>query len=258
MENINYIEIILNGFANRNNREHLTNYFYRTFKDKEKLHFEIDEFFNGCNNVIKDLKKNIEHQKHERKNELYIMLSLAKKENNQERIKDHENELKNDRPNGIGHLDFIVNLSFITQNKYLGFLTYLDIKQIELSLRQCELKLLTEKRKKNLKKISKLVKKANDKNDNSIQHPFKDPKTFELFNYIVDNWKYKADQKWADIFNAIKYNNNGKEPTYKNEYRAYIIKRFQYTGKFQFDYEKKSTNRHKQDLIKLIEEFSKK
>jgi mRNA-degrading endonuclease YafQ of YafQ-DinJ toxin-antitoxin module len=229
MENINYIEIILNGFANRNNREHLTNYFYRTFKDKEKLHFEIDEFFNGCNNVIKDLKKNIEHQKHERKNELYIMLSLAKKENNQERIKDHENELKNDRPNGIGHLDFIVNLSFITQNKYLGFLTYLDIKQIELSLRQCELKLLTEKRKKNLKKISKLVKKANDKNDNSIQHPFKDPKTFELFNYIVDNWKYKRDIKWAYIYNFFDNPN-----IYLNEYERYVKRTQNFEGLFKY------------------------
>ena len=110
---------------------------------------------------------------------------------------------------------------------------------------------LAKSRMQEIKKLKRVIPKP-------IEHPFKEEKTFELFNYIVDNWKYKANQKWADIFNAIKYNNNGKEPTYKNEYRAYIIKRFQYTGKFQFDYEKKSTNRHKQDLIKLIEKFSKK
>jgi hypothetical protein len=110
---------------------------------------------------------------------------------------------------------------------------------------------LAKSRMQEIKKLKRVIPKP-------IEHPFKEEKTFELFNYIVDNWKYKANQKWADIFNAIKYNNNGKEPTYKNEYRAYIIKRFQYTGKFQFDYEKKSTNRDKQDLIKVIEEFSKK
>jgi hypothetical protein len=112
-----------------------------------------------------------------------------------------------------------------------------------------------------IKEVEELQKKKSKKNlpePQPIIHPFKDEKTFELFNYIEDKYNYKKAQKWADIFNAIKHNNNGKEPAYKNEYRAYIIKRFQYTGKFQFDYEKKETNRDKQDLIKLIEKFSKK
>jgi len=87
--------------------------------------------------------------------------------------------------------------------------------------------------------------------------PFTDPKTHELFNYIVDNWDYDKGQKWADIWNAINDLENHKPP-YKNEYQNYIITRFGYTGKFQYDKPKKEGNRDKQRLLELIKEFSKK
>tara|TARA_B100000508_G_scaffold141092_1_gene146446 strand:+ start:114466 stop:115254 length:789 start_codon:yes stop_codon:yes gene_type:complete len=87
--------------------------------------------------------------------------------------------------------------------------------------------------------------------------PFTDPKTHELFNYIVDNWDYEKGQKWADIWNIINVLEGYKAP-FKNEYRKYVIQRFGYTGQFQFDKVKRDENRDKQILLELIKEFSKK
>lgn len=87
--------------------------------------------------------------------------------------------------------------------------------------------------------------------------PFNDPKTHKLFNYIVNNWNYDKGQKWADIWNVINDLEN-YTPPYKNEYQNYIITRFGYTGKFQYDKPKKDGNRDKQNLLELIETFSKK
>lgn len=85
------------------------------------------------------------------------------------------------------------------------------------------------------------------------KHPFKDPKTLELFNYIVDNWNYDKNQKWADIYDLIKDLNDYEEPKQTN-YKAYIIKRFGYTGKFQFGIMSKKNDIA---LYELLEEYSK-
>lgn len=89
------------------------------------------------------------------------------------------------------------------------------------------------------------------------QTPFTDLKTYELFNYIVDNWNYDKGQKWADIWNAINDLEDHKPP-FKNEYQNYIITMFGYTGKFQYEKVKRDENRDKQRLLELIKEFSKK
>ena len=101
------------------------------------------------------------------------------------------------------------------------------------------------------------LKTSNKKDNESIKHPFKDDNTLDLFNYIVDNWDYDKQQKWADIWNELNLSDHYIAP-YQNEYKAYIIKRFNYTGKFQFDKVKKANNRHKEKLTELITEFSKK
>lgn len=88
-------------------------------------------------------------------------------------------------------------------------------------------------------------------------HPFKNDKTFQLFDYIVDNWNYNYNQKWADIWNEFNYSNDFVAP-YKNEYQTYIIKRFNYTGKFQYDKIKHQDNKDRKRLIELIEKYSKK
>lgn len=105
--------------------------------------------------------------------------------------------------------------------------------------------------------VESLINSITQKKEQPVTTPFTHPKTHELFNYIVDNWSYNKGQKWADIWNVINDLENYKPP-YKNEYQNYIITRFGYTGKFQYDKPKKDGNRDKQSLLELIETFSKK
>jgi len=88
-------------------------------------------------------------------------------------------------------------------------------------------------------------------------NPFEHKQTAELFEYIVKNWDYEKNQKWADIWNEINDSEKYKAP-FQNEYRKYIITRFDYTGRFQYSYLKNPNNRDHQRLLKLIETFSKK
>lgn len=87
--------------------------------------------------------------------------------------------------------------------------------------------------------------------------PFRDQQTAELFEYIVKNWNYDKQQQWADIWNVIHDSENFKAP-YQNEYQAYVIQRFKYTGRFQYDKVRKPDNRHNIELLELIKNFSKK
>lgn len=102
----------------------------------------------------------------------------------------------------------------------------------------------------------KLKLKNQENKETTITNPFNE-KTAELFEYIIQNWNYYKDQKWADIWNEINESDNYKAP-YQNEYRTYIIKRFEYTGRFQYDKVKDPQNRDRIELIKLIKNFSKK
>jgi hypothetical protein len=136
---------------------------------------------------------------------------------------------------------------FFWNKEVLSNIEIMDDKEIKdrlLPLLNNELKLL-------------LSKKENPPPEPEPETPFTDPKTHELFNYIVDNWNYNKGQKWVDIWNVINDLENYKPP-YKNEYQNYIIQRFGYTGKFQYDKVKRDGNRDKQNLMELIETFSKK
>jgi hypothetical protein len=111
-----------------------------------------------------------------------------------------------------------------------------------------------------LKEFNSRHEKQRENNDKAtLTNPFKDEKTAELFEYIVQNWNYDKQQKWADIWNAINKSANYKAP-YQNEYQSYIIKRFKYTGRFQYSYwkDKAPPNRNQINLIDLIKNFSKK
>jgi hypothetical protein len=102
----------------------------------------------------------------------------------------------------------------------------------------------------------KLKLKNQENKETTITNPFNE-KTAELFEYIVENWNYDKQQKWADIWIEINESDNYKAP-YQNEYQTYIIKRFEYTGRFQYDKAKDPKNRNRIELIDLIKNFSKK
>lgn len=106
---MNYLEIVLKGYFDKNNREFLDKYFFREFKKAEKEHFfEADEFFNGCLKVIENWEENLQKKVFERKKELnQYLCSLKKEERNNEFIRKQKEEIEYLKLNG--NINFRLN-----------------------------------------------------------------------------------------------------------------------------------------------------
>lgn len=140
------------------------------------------------------------------------------------------------------------------RNKLFPFVGF----QLEFAKQFLKRKLNSEIEENTIKPPFKDVEtKPIDKLTTPEKTPFRDQQTKDLFEYIVEKWKYNRQQKWADIFININATDGYAIP-YKNDYQAYIIQRFGYTGKFQYDKLKKANNRNYKELMELIEKFSKK
>lgn len=146
---MNYLEIVLQGYFNENNREFLEKYFFREFKKAEKeQYFEALEFFSGCIKVIESWEKYLQEQVFKRKNELYLMLNGAKngtmkygdlqgktiEEKRQETIEYCEQELKEVRPDGIGSLSFTVHLQSLTNGRIAYNMPYNELLVIKIAI----------------------------------------------------------------------------------------------------------------------------
>jgi len=146
---MNYLEIVLQGYFNDNNREFLEKYFFREFKKAEKEQFfEAVEFFNGCLKVIEGWEKHLQDKVFERKRELYSVLNAARngtlsyaefegktiEEKWRETIQYCEQELKDVRPDGIGSLSFTVHLHSLTNGRIAYNMAYSEVLQIKLSI----------------------------------------------------------------------------------------------------------------------------
>jgi hypothetical protein len=69
-----------------------------------------------------------------------------------------------------------------------------------------------------------ILKYSDNKPITAIKTPFKDKPTAELFDYIIQNWKYNANTKWGYIWNYFIEKGNGKMP-FKIDYETYLIER---------------------------------
>lgn len=84
--------------------------------------------------------------------------------------------------------------------------------------------------KERIKEIDSILKKQNKNPETEdLKHPFKDDKTNDLFNYIIEKWKYDKDIKFAYIYN------NFESKPYKNDYERFIRKRFSFKGLFNYN-----------------------
>lgn len=146
---MNYLEIVLQGYFNENNREFLEKYFFREFKKAEKeQYFEAHEFFSGCIKVIESWEKYLQEQVFKRKCELYLMLNGAEngtmkygdlqgktiEEKRQETIEYCEQELKEVRPDGIGSLSFTVHLHSLTNGRIAYNMPYNELLVIKIAI----------------------------------------------------------------------------------------------------------------------------
>jgi len=146
---MNYLEIVLQGYFNENNKEFLEKYFFRELKKAEKEQFfEAAEFFNGCTKVVEGWEKYLQDEVFKRKKELYLMLDGAKngtikyedlqgkaiEQKRQETIEYCKKELKDVRPNGIGSLSFTVPLHSLSNGLIANSLTYNEVLEIKHSI----------------------------------------------------------------------------------------------------------------------------
>ena len=82
---LNYRTIVLNGYFDENDRQFLTEYFVREFKTAEKENYTHNVFFNGCLNVLNEFNEQIDKMIHNRKNDIYFIVSDLKSKIEKER-----------------------------------------------------------------------------------------------------------------------------------------------------------------------------
>ncbi|MFC3881269.1 hypothetical protein ACFOSV_13840 [Algoriphagus namhaensis] len=137
---MNYLEIILKGYSDKNTKQFFKKYLYREFKKAEKEQFfEADEFFNGCLKVVKGLENQLEEHISKRRYDLHLLLSHAENgtlkygdlkegetisQKRLETIKYCTEELQKDTPDGVQNN---VNLFSLTQGRFTGCLSQIDI-----------------------------------------------------------------------------------------------------------------------------------
>lgn len=73
---LNFLDIVLVGYFNHN--EHLDLYFFRKWKEAEKLFYSKVEFYKGCINITDAVEQDINRHIHKQKKEIYDYLGAIK------------------------------------------------------------------------------------------------------------------------------------------------------------------------------------
>jgi hypothetical protein len=140
---MDYIEIILRGYSNDNDKQFLSKYFVRESKKAKKENYDYEEFFAGLSNGIERLKKEYHTPFYERKNELYLMLDGAKngtlKYGNADNINFEEQnkqtiEYCNSELSTISFDNFPLNMFQFTKNRFRGDLNFSEVLFIEAEI----------------------------------------------------------------------------------------------------------------------------
>ena len=158
---MDYIDIILRGYSNENDRKFLNKYFIRECKKAKEQHYDFEVFFSGLVNGIDRIKKEYEKPFYKRKNELYFMLEGAKNktlkyadldtksidEKHNETIEYCESELSD-----ISFENFPINLLQFTNDRYRGNLFYSEVNFINNEIAKAFKELNTPQQPKAKKK----------------------------------------------------------------------------------------------------------
>jgi hypothetical protein len=171
---MDFLDLVLKGYTNKNNREFLDKYFYREFKKAEKnQYFEPEEFFKGCFDIVESFKEELQNKVWKRKQELLMMLERARnktskyadlqgktiEEKRKETIEYCEKELESETTYSIGSMSFTVHLMSMTSGRYLGSLYHHEIDLIETNIIKAKIRVLREKSKALEKSHQKTVEK---------------------------------------------------------------------------------------------------
>jgi hypothetical protein len=124
---MNFLNIVIQGYCNENNREYLVDYFISEFKKAEKDSFcSTDLFFGGCFKIIEEFNKNLKDQIHKQQRELNQYLKSVGA-NKDEKFVNHFNEqIEYEKLNG--------NTNFRLENGTMLRLTQKQITDIEMAI----------------------------------------------------------------------------------------------------------------------------
>lgn len=242
---MDFLRIILDGYFDENNREHLSKYFYRQFKKAEKDEFfEATEFFDGCDNILDVWEKDLTNRIHRRKKELYQLINIVQNDNSlseEERsikIKSFKKELENERPDGIGNSTYSIFLPNVTNNKVHGNLPYSEFEYIKASLLKARIKSFKEELHQQAEIIIDAPEEEKQEESTNSIHPEYDPnlwnkEAYGLFKYLYEYYYLDGrptNVKLASIwhyFNDYKHLDKTKDPKYilhatKDKYKEFI------------------------------------
>lgn len=148
----------------------MENFFYREYKKAKKDHYDADEFFQGCLNILDVFDQILQKQVNDQKNDIYQMIdwsndSCLKNDNLSVGPKlvdpEHERIFSSfrDKLSIISKSDYSIHLPSITSGKYQGIVCEADISflrgelkkaQKKISIEEC-LPLLNEEKELSLK-----------------------------------------------------------------------------------------------------------
>lgn len=204
---MNYLEIVLQGYFNKNNREFLDSYFFEKFKKAEKEHFcNADKFFNGCLDITKYWTKYLNKLVLEHKREMYFMLNEAKKYNLKYDKKEHKSLEQNQKEtieyceqelNNLNIFNYSINLSSIKNGGIPYNLQYNEVLFIENAILQAYEKTQSEIEHS---KPQPIVKQS-DKLSDLITHK----KSIEIIEAIKIQYKNIKGKRLKLLLLALQY-----------------------------------------------------
>lgn len=142
---IDYKELVLIGYFDENNREHLEDYFYQEFIEAEKL---PGLFFGGCSKAVEWFENDIKRQYHDQKKGLYHLQSFGT---------DEGKEIARTELETISLNDFNSNLSNYSPKYYGLRLWYIDILTIKRAILATAIKVNSEQQQEKKKQIEDMI-----------------------------------------------------------------------------------------------------
>ncbi len=184
-QDIDYVGIVLNGYFNKGaSSVVLEAYYVRAFKKAANEEFcEKEEFFSGCLNVVQALISDIERRMNERKIDVYRMIAMT---DDQEAIKELRDELETPK------LSFNAFLPPLTKNRFVGNLSFTQIKYISDALSNAFEKVSNAGYKKSAVFLSNEPSKNQSQNELTTKKNLQDYTLWEFLELISDYGEVKT------------------------------------------------------------------
>lgn len=169
---INFLNVVLHGYANE--RKYFLDYLLREQKKAEAEHYQAEEFFSKCFDVVEGFKKDLDRLIFEEKKQIFEALSYFKKEKDK-----YQKEIKNcnTQIEELSRDKFTVNLFSYTNTVFTGHLHYDHVLEIETKISKANEAYNSEI---NLEEVLKKYKRTPEVN---LIPPYR------LLFYKFDNWE---------------------------------------------------------------------